>query len=301
MILVDIGNSGLRAIRMKPHAEVVESNIWKLSWPANFSVGGKSVPLQSPSPNHKWCEQNDQAAFRWLVNAIEPHDSETWYVSSVKQTALDQLQAACGTERKENRFRKINYLDLPMHLDVDAPDKVGMDRLIASWEAWNVINADRKHDKSSFHPLENQTAIDKQPVITVQAGTAVTVDLVTPDGAFRGGAIMPGLGLSLQLLAAGTEQLPWIANGAVSGLPTLPGKNTSQAIAAGVHASLAGGATFLINRYRQEFQRDDIPVIVTGGDANLLKSFIAPPCVPLDHMVLRGLNRLIATNRLTED
>jgi type III pantothenate kinase len=301
MILVDIGNSGLRAIRMEPRSEVVESNIWKLSWPANFSVKGKSVPLQSQSPNHKWCEQDDQSAFRWLVNSIEPHRSETWYVSSVKQTALDQLQAACGFDGKENRFRKINYLDLPMHLDVDAPDKVGMDRLIASWEAWNFINTDRNHDKSSFQVIDNQTAIDNHPVITVQAGTAVTVDLVTADGEFRGGAIMPGLGLSLQLLAAGTEQLPWIANGAVSGLPALPGKNTSQAIAAGVHASLAGGATFLINRYRQEFQRMDIPVIVTGGDANLLKSFIHPPCLPLDHMVLRGLNRLIATHRLIED
>jgi type III pantothenate kinase len=295
MILVDIGNSGLRAIRMEPHSEVLENNIWKLSWPANFSVKGKSVPLQLQSPNHKWCEQDDQSAFQWLVNSIEPHHSETWFVSSVKQTALDQLQSACCSGRIGNRFRKLSYLDLPMHLDVEAPEKVGMDRLISSWEAWNVINVDMRQIETSSSPLE------KNPVITVQAGTAVTVDLVTADGAFRGGAIMPGLGLSLQLLAAGTEQLPWIANGAVSGLPELPGKNTSQAIAAGVHACLAGGATFLINRYRQEFHRGDIPVIVTGGDAKVLQSFIQPPCLPLDHMVLRGINRLIASQRLSED
>ena len=301
MILVDIGNSGLRAVRLEPRAGVVESKIWKLSWPANFSVKGKSVPLQPQSTNHKWCEQDDHAAFLWLVHSLEPNHSETWIVSSVKQSALDQLQLACGTHRKENRFRKVNYLDLPMLVDVDAPDKVGMDRLIASWEAWNIVNGDMRPTNISHMSQDNSQAVDNQPVITVQAGTAVTVDLVTADGSFRGGAIMPGLGLSLQLLAAGTEQLPWIANGAVTGLPNLPGKNTSQAIAAGVHASLAGGATFLINRYRQELQREDIPVIVTGGDANLLQSFIRPPCIPLDHMVLRGLNRLIATHRLTED
>jgi type III pantothenate kinase len=294
MILVDIGNSGLRAIRIEPRSEVLENNIWKLSWPANFSVKGKSIPLQTQSPNHKWCEQDDQAAFQWLVNSIEPQRSETWYVSSVKQSALDQLQSACSSEGISNRFRKLNYMDLPMPLDVDAPEKVGMDRLVSSWEAWNVINVDRRHAGAS------PVATDLRPVITVQAGTAVTVDLVSADGVFRGGAIMPGLGLSLQLLAAGTEQLPWIANGAVSGLPELPGKNTSQAIAAGVHACLAGGATFLINRYRQEFHRDDISVIVTGGDAKVLQSFIQPPCIPLDHMVLRGLNRLIATQRLSE-
>ncbi|MFN7875965.1 MAG: type III pantothenate kinase [Pirellula sp.] len=301
MILVDIGNSGLRAARMEPRTGVLEDNIWKLSWPANFSVKGKSVPLQLQSTNHKWCEQDDQSAFHWLVHSLEPHHSETWIVSSVKQSALDQLQAACGSQRTENRFRKVNYLDLPMHVDVDAPDKVGMDRLIASWEAWNIVNGEMRQDTESRKAFNNNRSVDNQPVITVQAGTAVTVDLVTADGSFRGGAIMPGLGLSLQLLAAGTEQLPWIANGAVSGLPELPGKNTSQAIAAGVHASLAGGATFLINRYRHELQQEDIPVIVTGGDANLLKSFIQPPCIPLDHMVLRGLNRLIVTHRLTEN
>lgn len=301
MILVDIGNSGLRAVRMEPRTGVLESNIWKLSWPADFSVKGKSVPLQLQSINHKWCEQDDQAAFHWLVDSLEPHHSETWIVSSVKQSALNQLQTACGSHRTENRFRKVNYLDLPMQVDVDAPDKVGMDRLIASWEAWNFVNGDMKQNPESSLAHDNNPAVENQPVITVQAGTAVTVDLVTADGWFRGGAIMPGLGLSLQLLAAGTEQLPWIANGAVSGLPELPGKNTSQAIAAGVHASLAGGATFLINRYRQEFQREDIPVIVTGGDANLLQSFIPQPCIPLDHMVLRGLNRLIVTHRLTEN
>ncbi|MCU0711181.1 MAG: type III pantothenate kinase [Pirellula sp.] len=295
MILVDIGNSGLRVIRIEPHSEVLESNIWKLSWPANFSVKGKSVPLQSQSRNHKWCEQDDLSAFEWLVDSIEPHHSETWYVSSVKQTALDQLQSVCKLRSVGNQFRKISYLDLPMNVGVDAPEKVGMDRLVSSWEAWNVINVDRGHAGSS--PI----ATDHRPVITVQAGTAVTVDLVTADGVFRGGAIMPGLGLSLQLLAAGTEQLPWIANGAVSGLPQLPGTNTTQAIAAGVHASLAGGTTFLINRYRQEYDRDDIPVIVTGGDAKVLQAFIQPPCIPLDHMVLRGLNRLIATQRLSKD
>lgn len=293
MILVDIGNSGLRAVRLEPPSQILEDKIWRLSWPANFSVKGKSSPLQLQSENHKWCEQDDQSAFRWLVNAVNPTPGETWFVSSVKQSALDQLSAACLMEKKDNRFRKLNYLDLPISLDVQSPEKVGMDRLLSSWEAWNVINADQASNGL------NTRVIGHQSVITVQAGTAVTVDLVTADGTFRGGAIMPGLGLSLQLLAAGTEQLPWIANGAVAGLPKLPGKNTDQAIAAGVHASLAGGTTFLINRYREECKIENIPVIVTGGDAQLLQPFINPPCLAIDYMVLRALNRLITTQRLS--
>ena len=298
MILVDIGNSGLRAVRTDDSSPLLEQNIWRLSWPANLLVREKSVPVQQPSINHKWCEQDDREAFAWLIRSIQPKNSETWIISSVKQSALEQLWAACDAENINCEFRKLAHSDLPFQVDVEAPEKVGMDRLLSSWEAWHVINVDLKETVARHETVTDAMCDGTQPVITVQAGTAVTVDMMSADGAFRGGAIMPGLGLSLQLLAAGTEQLPWIANAEVTALPMLPGKNTSQAIAAGVHACLSGGATFLINRYRQELNLGNIPVIVTGGDSQLLKPFIQPPCMAIEHMVLRGLNRLISIKKL---
>ncbi|XZE22128.1 type III pantothenate kinase [Pirellulaceae bacterium SH449] len=277
MILVDIGNSGLRAIRFQPNAPSSTETVWKLSWPASFSVQGKHKPQQQPLANQRWCDQDDLEAFRWLVNSIGSNQSDSWMISSVKQSAMDLLRVAVGKEGDDHSFRKIVYSDLPMQLDVDAPDRVGMDRLLSSWEAWHVVNE----------------STSGNAVITVQAGTAVTVDYVSGDGVYRGGAIMPGLGLSLQLLAAGTEQLPWLANGIVSHQdPLLPGKNTAQAIASGVHASLAGGTSFLVERYRQELNDSGIPVVVTGGDADVLQKHVNPPCQKMDHMVLRGLKRL---------
>jgi type III pantothenate kinase len=277
MILVDIGNSGLRAIRFEPNAPAATETVWKLSWPASFSVQGKHKPQQQQLANQRWCDQDDLEAFRWLVYSIGGSQSESWIISSVKQSAMDLLRVAAGKEDDDHSFRKIVYSDLPMQLDVDAPDRVGMDRLLSSWEAWHVVN-----DPSSG-----------KAVIAVQAGTAVTVDYVSGDGVYRGGAIMPGLGLSLQLLAAGTEQLPWLASGILSHQdPVLPGKNTSQAIASGVHASLAGGTSFLVERYRRELNDSDIQVVVTGGDADVLQKHVRPPCQRIDHMVLRGLKRL---------
>lgn len=277
MILVDIGNSGLRAIRFEPNAPAATETVWKLSWPASFSVQGKHKPQQQPVANQRWCEQDDLEAFRWLVSSIGVSQSDSWMISSVKQSAMDLLRVAVGKEGDDHSFRKVIFSDLPMQLDLDAPERVGMDRLLSSWEAWHVVNESKSGNA----------------VITVQAGTAVTVDYVSGDGVYHGGAIMPGLGLSLQLLAAGTEQLPWLASGIVSHQdPLLPGKNTSQAIASGVHASLAGGTSFLVERYRRELNNSAIQVVVTGGDADVLQKHVKPPCQKMDHMVLRGLKRL---------
>ena len=101
-----------------------------------------------------------------------------------------------------------------------------------------------------------------------------------------GGAILPGVGLSLQYMAAGTDQLPWLPSDRVHLLPPLPGKNTEQAIAAGVHAAVVGGAIFLIDRYREG---RSIPVVISGGDGQLLRDSIIPPVFFQKHLVLLGL------------
>jgi type III pantothenate kinase len=97
---------------------------------------------------------------------------------------------------------------------VEFPEKTGIDRLLSAWEAWNFING-------------SVLSSEQSAVLVVQAGTALTVDCVAEDGTYLGGAIAPGLGLSLQLLAAGTDQLPWLGNHQVTAEPRLPGKNTA--------------------------------------------------------------------------
>jgi type III pantothenate kinase len=129
-------------------------------------------------------------------------------------------------------------------------------------------------------------AIPFGPSIVVQAGTALTIDWVDEQDQFMGGAILPGVGLSLQYMAAGTDQLPWLPTDRVHSIPPIPGKNTEQAIAAGVHAAVVGGAKLLIDRYRAG---RPIPVVISGGDGQLLREAIEPPVFFQKHLVLMGL------------
>ena len=124
-------------------------------------------------------------------------------------------------------------------------------------------------------------------MIVVQAGTALTVDWVDAHGRFQGGSILPGAGLALQYLAAGTDQLPWLPTDSIDRLPRLPGKNTEEAIAAGVHASLVGGVRYLVERYRREFGgSSQIPVVISGGDGGLVPEHIATPATYAENLFL---------------
>ena len=280
MILVDIGNSGLRATQVTDQELFTDQNVYRLSWSAAVASHRNPTPEQESAPNQLWCELRDPSAFDWLVSQFNASPNESWLISCVQRTALEELNRSLDKHGFRDMTKVVVHSDLSMKLDVDEPAKTGIDRLLAAWAAYAY----------TYQKNQPNGPIPNGPIIVIQAGTAVTVDFVNSEGVFCGGAIMPGLGLSLQLLAAGTDQLPWLGNHFVDILPELPGKNTVQAISAGVNAALVGGASHLVQRYRNQSPNGpNVKVVVTGGDGSLLLPHIVKPAEFVEHLVLRGL------------
>src|SRR5262249_18487902 len=101
--------------------------------------------------------------------------------------------------------------ELPLEVRVEAPEQVGIDRLLGVLGARALIPRG-------------------MPAIAVDAGSAVTVNLLSEEGAFAGGAIFPGLRLMAEALHDHTAQLPLVN---VSVHPsTVPAGTTIAAIAA---------------------------------------------------------------------
>lgn len=278
MILVDIGNSGLKAVAMAaaptgdmPHSQFL-SRVIHLSWSAIGEEIRKARPEQVAASGGRWSELGDREALRWVVSQFASAACLDWRIASVNRHVHEVLADCILEAHPRARIRQVHGQDVGLPLHVDFPDKVGIDRVLAARAAIRVVQ----------HMGPARTA-----VIVVQAGTALTVDWVDEQGAFCGGAILPGVGLSLQYLAAGTDKLPWLPSQSITDYPSLPGKNTEQAIAAGVHAAVVGGARFLIERYRHERA---IPVVVSGGDGQLLRSVIEPPVHFVENLVLVGLS-----------
>lgn len=102
------------------------------------------------------------------------------------------------------------------------------------------------------------------PLITVDCGTAVTINGVSADKMFLGGLIFAGISTQLYGLAkmtAGIPELPFST-------PTLSvGVNTPSSLMAGVVASVVGGITNGVAAIQREhFSNANVDVVVTGGE-----------------------------------
>lgn len=104
------------------------------------------------------------------------------------------------------------------------------------------------------------------PLIVADYGTAITFDVVSPDGAYIGGAIAPGLNSAIGALFSNTAQLPKVA---LEIPKSVIGHNTNEAIQSGVLIGNAGLTDHIIDLIREELGVK-AKVVATGGHAALM-------------------------------
>ncbi|MBN2537596.1 type III pantothenate kinase [candidate division WOR-3 bacterium] len=130
-------------------------------------------------------------------------------------------------------------------------------------------------------------------VIVIDFGTAVTVNALSAEGRFLGGPILPGPGLMLASLHAGTGRLPLVrpAETAVS-IPT----GTTSALRSGVFAAVVGGVKHAVATVESATGRR-FTVLATGGAADRFRKHlpVISACDPL--LGARGLAAIWRLNR----
>lgn len=119
------------------------------------------------------------------------------------------------------------------------------------------------------------------PCLVVMAGTATTVDLLTADGVFLGGLILPGVTLMQQSLARGTAQLP-LADGRFTPQP----RRTVDAIHSGCIQAQAGA---ICRMFRQIEAEPGAICLLGGGAADSFAHLLEIPLRRIDNLVLAGL------------
>ncbi|HQE20949.1 MAG TPA: type III pantothenate kinase [Thermosynergistes sp.] len=137
-------------------------------------------------------------------------------------------------------------LDLGIEVLYGAPKEVGADRLV------NAVAGVARYGS---------------PLIIVDFGTAITLDYVGPGGKYMGGAIAPGLEVSMEALFGRTAKLPRIALDAPP--PSVVGKNTVDSIKSGILFGYVGLVDALVERIWDECG-GQAKVIGTGGHAHLI-------------------------------
>ncbi len=120
-------------------------------------------------------------------------------------------------------------------------------------------------------------AVDRHgaPVITVDFGTATTIDLVDGAAHFRGGAIAVGVKIAAEALVRSTSALRRVELSAPDGSV---GKSTVEAVQSGTVFGFAGLVDGLVRRFIAESGEESARVVATGGFARL----VSPHCSTVD-------------------
>lgn len=138
--------------------------------------------------------------------------------------------------------------NVPIDIDLKRPEDVGADRLV---NALAVIT----HYKA--------------PAIVIDFGTATTFDVIDAKGRYAGGAIAPGINLSLDALHHAASKLPKID---VIKPQNVIGKSTTEAMHSGIFWGYTGLIEGITARIKKEMGASDLTVLATGGLAPLFAS-----------------------------
>jgi type III pantothenate kinase len=196
-----------------------------------------------------------------------------WAIASVQPARSDRLIEFLRSLGDEALLLK--HADLPLKVNVEQPERVGIDRLL------NAVAAISRQGPG-------------EPAVLVDAGSAVTVDYLDEAHTFQGGTIFPGLDLMAEALHRYTALLPRVEVSLP--LPPLPGKATVPAIQRGIFHAVAGGIEAIYHEYIA--LSSHIPrAFLTGGQAHVLASAMKWRASALwPEMTLTGV--LIAARRL---
>jgi type III pantothenate kinase len=204
-----------------------------------------------------------------LLNFCELHPEITQaIVASVKDYPEQTIS------RLREKFPVLNFTPatrVPVFNRYETPETLGCDRLAS-------VVAARKH-------------FPKNNVLVIDAGTAITYELLTAAGEYLGGAISPGIRMRYKALHTFTGQLPLLN---VREDCMLTGSSTAGSIHSGVLHGSAAEMRGMITAYRRLYP--GLKVLLTGGDYKYfdkqlkIKTFAAP------NLVLEGLNLILDFN-----
>jgi type III pantothenate kinase len=221
-------------------------------------------------PEPAWVFQvaSTDATLTGLAERLPAHRLQ-WAVATVHREAERRLARWVAEHRSGDAYWLLQHPLLPLEIRVDQPDRVGTDRLLAAVAA-------------------NALRFPNRAAIVIDAGTAITVDLVSPDGAFQGGVILPGFGMMARALARDTDLLPLVEGSLNDRPPEVVGKSTVAAIRSGLYWGSVGAVSELVRRISREW--DPAPqLFVAGGDAARLEPYLPSTAQVVPELVLSGI------------
>lgn len=160
-----------------------------------------------------------------------------------------------------------------LKLKYSNPKEIGADRIAGSIGATSLFS--------------------EKNLIVVDMGTATTVDCITKNKEYLGGAILPGIKMSANALASGTAKLPSVE---IAKPEHICGSTTSEAIQSGLYFGNAGALKEILYLFKKNvFKNEDTFVIGTGGFSRIFEQYKLFDTINPE-LVLLGVKKAVEMN-----
>jgi type III pantothenate kinase len=179
----------------------------------------------------------------------------------------------------------ISYLtnNFDTFIDLDAKTPLPIENL---YETKETLGKDRLAAVVGAFDLYPNTN-----VLVIDAGTAITFDLINEKGQYLGGNISPGLEMRFRALNQFTGQLPLVQK---NEFENLYGRTTEEAIRAGVQHGIVFEVDKAIDTFKEFY--NNLKVIITGGDAKFFDKKLKNSFFVHFNLTALGLNRILEHN-----
>ncbi len=206
---------------------------------------------------------------RWLIDSRVDAVATPWWIGSVNRPAATRLIDWLREFRPQDPVTMLAAGDLPLEVAIERPDMVGIDRLLDALAA-------------------NFLRQPNRPAVVVDVGTAITVDLLSADGEFLGGAILPGIGMSARAMHQFTDLLPLVPMSELSTPPPALGTSTTPAMRSGLFWGAVGAIRELTARLGEGLNRPP-QTILTGGASPAVAELLGPSAQHVPQLTLAGI------------
>jgi type III pantothenate kinase len=211
-------------------------------------------------------EKDDLSAVKKIMQQYHPLQGIISSVAEISESLIEHLNA---------RLRYLLWLDehtpTPIRLEYETKETLGKDRIAAAVGAYYL-----------------QPGRD---LLVIDAGTAITYEVIESSGVYRGGNISPGLTTRFRALNRFTERLPLIKE--KEEVPLI-GTSTESAILAGVVNGIVYEMDGYIDTLKAKY--GNIFVFLTGGHSFYFEKRLKNHIFANANLVLVGLNRILEYN-----
>ncbi len=213
-----------------------------------------------------------------LKSFLKKHAISSIAISSVVPEKTKLIVEKLSASYNFKPFIINNDCKFNLKIDYKTPETLGIDRICSAEGAFNLCG---------------NSLIAGTYLLTIDFGTATTINIVKYPNIFTGGLIAPGINTMFKSLATQTSQLPDLT---IDNYNFIIGDDTHSSIASGVINSAVGLIEKVVSYLNNLDDCSNLIIYATGGMADKLQKFLSNKIIYDEFLVLRGIRSLYELN-----